>query len=517
MALFTIENLSFKYEGENDYALHNLSFEVKEGETLAVIGKTGSGKSTLLRLLKKSVTPKGELLGKVIFSGNEISEIGFVFQNPYDQSVCETVYDEICFGSQNLGIDPNEIRRRAAEVCSFFGITSLVKKKLSELSGGEIQLVNLAAVSVLSPKAIILDEPYAQLDPISCDKLSTALKKLKNELGTSIIISSHSLYGFLEDIDRVLVLENGRCTEFNNTEKVFLNLFEKKNLLYLVSGSFLPLCGDKLIKTVKDAREYLSENKVSFSPLTSTETPGEAALVAKNIYFKYDKKYDDALCGISLEIKKGTVLGLSGANGSGKTTLMKVLAGIKKPYAGRINSYLDSVYLPQDARLSFVKDSVYEDIKFMCEMSEIDESIIPMTLEKYPIFKDIDRLFSKHPYDLSGGELQLSALFKVLVSGKNIIFLDEPTKGLDPYSKIDFIKLINEIKKDNAVVISSHDTELLTEVCDEIGMLFFGELISLESVKDFVLKNSFFTTPLARASRGICDGLALLSQLGGIK
>lgn len=516
MALFKIENLSFKYEGEKDYALHDVSFDMNKGETLAVIGRSGCGKSTLLRLMKKSVSPKGELFGRVIFSSDDISKTGFVFQNPFDQSVCETVYDEICFAPQNLGISSDDIRRRTAEVCEFFGITDMVTKKMSELSGGEVQLVNLAAVSVLSPEVIILDEPYSQLDPISCDKLTGALRKLKDELGTSIVISSHSLENVLPLVDKVLVLDAGRVSDFGKTDQVFLKLLRKNDPLCLAAGPLIPLCKDKLIKTVKQAREYIQNNGVRYSAMKPSLTGcGDTSIFAKNVYFRYDKKSDDILKDISLKIKKGRAMGLCGANGSGKTTLMKVLAELRKPYAGRVKSCGGSVYLPQDARLAFVKDSVLEDIKFMCEMSEIDTEEIHRISQRYAIFNKIDRLFSKHPYDLSGGELQLAALFKALVCGKSIIFLDEPAKGFDPYAKADFISLINEIKKNTAVVISSHDIELLTEVCDDISMLFGGEIICFNAACEFVFKNSFFTTALARASRGICDGLALSSQLGG--
>ncbi len=518
MALFKIENLSFKYEGEKDYALRDVSFEINKGETLAVIGRSGSGKSTLLRLLKKSVSPKGELFGKVLFSSDDISKTGFIFQNPFDQSVCETVYDEICFAPQNLGMRPEYIRRRAAETCEFFGISDIVTRKMSELSGGGVQLVNLAAVSVLSPEVIILDEPYAQLDPISCDKLTSALKKLKDELGTSIIISSHSLENILPLIDKVLVLEDGRVSDLGHTDEVFLKLLKEKKPLCLAAGPLIPLCRDKLIKTVKQAREYIQNNGVRYSPIKPFKASGgDTVISAKNVYFRYDKKADDVLKSVSLEVKKGRVMGIVGANGSGKTTLMKVLAGLKKPYAGKVKSFENAVYLPQDARLAFIKDSVLNDIKFMCEMSGIDIEEIDKTFHRYPIFKNIDRLFYKHPYDLSGGELQLAALFKALVCGKKVIFLDEPAKGFDPYAKADFINLINEVKQSAAVVVSSHDIELITEICDDISMLFCGEIISREAACEFVFNNRFFTTSLARASRGICEGLALCSQLGGLK
>lgn len=517
MALFKIEDLSFTYAGEKEPALKNISLETQKGETIAVIGESGSGKTTLLRLLKKIISPKGELSGSISFSGSdEISEIGFVFQDPCDQSVCETVYEELCFAPQNLNISPDAIRVKAAEACAFFGISDLISKKISELSGGEVQTVNLAAAAVLSPKVIILDEPFSQLDPISIQKLISSLRKLKDELGTSIIISSHSIEGILPFIDKIAVLENGELSLFGDSDNVIKALIHKKNPLALTCGALPLISKENILKTVKEARDYLYRNNIPFSSFKNqTAVSGETLIKAKNIYMRYDKRSEDILKGVSVEIKKGEVLGLCGANGSGKTTLLSVLSGALKSYSGKVRSCGDVLYIPQDPRIAFVKDTVLDDIKFMCDVSGMPYSMLDSVISSYPLFKDADKILNKHPYDLSGGELQKAVVLKALTADKDILLFDEPVKGLDPKSKAEFEKMIMSIRGEKAIAIASHDIEFLTRVCSDIAMLFGGEIITKQPIENFVTQNSYFTTSLVRASKGIKEGLIVSTQLWG--
>ena len=517
MALFKIEDISFTYAGEKESALQNISLETQKGETVAVIGESGNGKTTLLRLMKKSISPKGELSGNIsFFGGDEISDIGFVFQNPYDQSVCETVYEELCFAPQNMNIPPDIIRVRVAEACAFFGISELVSKKISELSGGEVQIVNLAAAAVLSPKVIILDEPFSQLDPVSTQKFINTLRRLKDELGTSLIISSHSIEGILPFADKIAVLENGNLSLFGSADDVIKALKHKKNPLALTCGA-IPLISQKsILKTVKEARDYLYENNITFSDFKKLSfASGDTLIDAKNIYMRYEKRSKDILKGVSIKVKKGEVLGLCGANGSGKTTLLSVLSGALKQYSGKVKSCGDPLYIPQDPRIAFVKDTVSEDIKFMCGISGIPYSMMNSVISSYPLFKDIDRILKKHPYDLSGGELQKAVVLKALAANKDILLFDEPVKGLDPVSKAEFEKMILSIRDEKAIVIASHDIEFLTCVCSDIAMLFGGEIITKQPSEDFVAQNSYFTTSLVRASKGIREGLIVSKQLWG--
>ncbi|MCD7727538.1 MAG: ATP-binding cassette domain-containing protein [Ruminococcus sp.] len=517
MALFKIKNLSFKYASEETLALKDISFETQKGEVIAVIGSSGSGKTTLLRSLKKSIAPKGELSGEVkFFGGDEIKDIGFVFQNPYDQSVCQTVFEELVFAPQNLGLAPDIIRVRVAEVCAFFGIGDLVSKKMSELSGGEVQTVNLAAAAVLSPSVILLDEPTAQLDPISSQRFTQSLGKLKDEMATSIIVSTHSIENLLPFVDKILVLEDGRLSFFGEADEVINLLKESKNPLALVGGGLPLISKSHVLKTVKQARDFLYSNDVSFAEKPKLQSDfGETMINAKGIYMRYEKYSKDVLCDVSLKVNKGEVSGLCGTNGSGKTTLLCVLSKSLSPYSGRVKLGGDPLYIPQDPRMAFVKDSIYEDIKFLCELSSIPLSELDRVKNQYSFFKGIDKILGKHPYDLSGGELQKAVVLKALVADKDILLFDEPVKGLDPKAKEEFRKMILEIKPEKAIIIASHDIEFLADSCDDIAMLFGGEIVSRKQSDEFVCENSYFTTSLSRATKGIKDGIITSRQLWG--
>ena len=176
MESIKIENLSFKYPLGEKRALNNISLTIKQGEFITICGKSGCGKSTLLRQLKPILTPHGERQGKIYFDGKDIAElsqkeqaekIGFVFQNPDNQIVTDKVWHELAFGLECLSYSKNEIRTRVSEIASFFGIGSWFHMNVTELSGGQKQLLNLASVMVLQPAILVLDEPTSQLDPIS--------------------------------------------------------------------------------------------------------------------------------------------------------------------------------------------------------------------------------------------------------------------------------------------------------------------------------------------------------------
>ncbi|MGN0171586.1 MAG: ABC transporter ATP-binding protein, partial [Acutalibacteraceae bacterium] len=195
MEAFDIRALSFSYPNQEQAALKNIRLSVEQGEFLVLFGPSGSGKSTLLRQLKPAIAPHGRQSGDILFEGSPLGElspreqaarIGFVLQSPDNQIVTDKVWHELAFGLESLGEDTPTIRRRVAEMASFFGIQTWFYKSVTELSGGQKQLLNLASVMVMQPHILILDEPTAQLDPIAAADFLAALGKINRELGTTI-------------------------------------------------------------------------------------------------------------------------------------------------------------------------------------------------------------------------------------------------------------------------------------------------------------------------------------------
>jgi len=181
---YTVRNLNFSYPDQSEKALNNINLSIKKGSFVVVCGPSGCGKSTLLRHLKTVLAPHGEKSGDILFDGisldevdssRQAAEIGFVAQSPDDQIVTDKVWHELAFGLESLGTDTASIRARVAEMASFFGIQNWFYKKVTELSGGQKQLLNLASVMVMNPGVIILDEPTSQLDPIAASDFLAVL------------------------------------------------------------------------------------------------------------------------------------------------------------------------------------------------------------------------------------------------------------------------------------------------------------------------------------------------------
>ena len=197
MAAYQIEALTFTYPLAKKKALDGVTFSVEDGEFLLLCGKSGCGKSTLLRQLKTVLAPHGKREGRVIYDGKPLDEvdfrtqsekIGFVMQNPENQTVTDKVWHELAFGLESLGLDTGEIRLRVAEMASFFGIQTWFHKSVTELSGGQKQLLNLASVMAMHPDVLILDEPTSQLDPIAAAEFLDTVKKLNLETGVTVIL-----------------------------------------------------------------------------------------------------------------------------------------------------------------------------------------------------------------------------------------------------------------------------------------------------------------------------------------
>ena len=271
MALFEIRNLTFTYPDQEKPALTDLNFSLKQGEFLVVCGKSGCGKSTLLRHFKTAMAPYGERKGEILFEGRELdtvsvreqgARIGYVLQSPDNQLVTDKVWHELAFGLENLGYETGTIRLRVAEMASFFGIQTWFEKNVEELSGGQKQLLNLAAVMAMQPDLLVLDEPTSQLDPLAAGDFLATLRKINAELGTTILLIEHRLEEVLAYADRVLVMENGGILALDAPEK--LPAFIRENDMFQAMPVPMRIFeelsgeGDSPV-TVREGREWLEE------------------------------------------------------------------------------------------------------------------------------------------------------------------------------------------------------------------------------------------------------------------
>lgn len=529
MEILSIKDLTFSYPNKENFALQNVNLSINSGDFVVVCGQSGSGKTTLLRMLKKEIAPYGEKQGTVYYKGEDVEKlddkisaqkIGFVFQKPDQQIVTDKVWHELAFGLESLGYDSDYIRLRVGEMANYFGITSLFRKKTTELSGGQKQLMNLASVMAMSPDVIILDEPTSQLDPITANDFITTLKKINDELGLTVIIIEHRLQEVFPIADKVAVMEDGKVICYDTPRNVCEKLsnhpmsqgFPSAVRIWQKSGSKgeCPL-------TVKEGRNFINSN---FSerklPLRNTIPNTEDIITLKDVFFRYEKGGNDILSGTNLSIKKGEHFCILGGNGSGKTTTLKILAGLLKPYIGKVIidnnkmtkkttadfNRLGVAMLPQNPESVFLKSRVIDDYTELCKIKGIEKSAYEDKINSVAEKLGIKDLLENHPYDLSGGEIQKCALGKVLISEPKILLLDEPTKGVDAYSKIALSKILQEIKSDGVTIITvTHDVEFASIVADRCGLFFDGEVLSSLVPQEFFSKNNFYTTASSRISR----------------
>lgn len=529
MEILSIKDLTFSYPNKENFALQNVNLSINSGDFVVVCGQSGSGKTTLLRMLKKEIAPHGEKQGAVYYKGEDVEKlddkisaqkIGFVFQKPDQQIVTDKVWHELAFGLESLGYDSDYIRLRVGEMANYFGITSLFRKKTTELSGGQKQLMNLASVMAMSPDVIILDEPTSQLDPITANDFITTLKKINDELGLTVIIIEHRLQEVFPIADKVAVMEDGKVICYDTPRNVCEKLsnhpmsqgFPSAVRIWQKSGSKgeCPL-------TVKEGRNFInlnfSERKL---PLRNTIPNTEDIITLKDVFFRYEKGGNDILSGTNLSIKKGEHFCILGGNGSGKTTTLKILAGLLKPYRGKVIidnnkmtkkttadfNRLGVAMLPQNPESVFLKSRVIDDYTELCKIKGIEKSAYEDKINSVAEKLGIKDLLENHPYDLSGGEIQKCALGKVLISEPKILLLDEPTKGVDAYSKLSLSQILQEIKSDGVTIITvTHDVEFASIVADRCGLFFDGEVLSSLVPQEFFSKNNFYTTASSRISR----------------
>lgn len=519
MELFSVKDLNFSYtNNRNNFALKDVSFKINSGEFITLCGKSGCGKTSLLRQLKTTLSPSGFRSGSIKYCGNELektdswvqaSEIGFVMQKAESQIVTDKVWHEMAFGLESLGYDTDEIRLRASEMASFFGLQSWFYKDTNTLSGGQKQLLSLASVMVLEPKILILDEPTAQLDPISAGDFMQMLLKINCEFGTAILVSAHNLEEVVPISDRIIVMENGRIIADNEPRSVILNLRNTQNEMFSAMPSPAQIYasvdrGCNCPLTVREGRDWISTyvqgKEIKPVPVKKIGyKESETVLKAKNIWFRYEKRDNDILKNISLSLHSGEWQSLVGSTGVGKTTFLSILSGTKSPYRGNVDTMGNRVcLLPQDPTTIFEKDTVMADL--VQDISQKDESYLQNIIN----LCDLSELLYMHPYDLSGGEQQRAALAKVLLKRPRILLLDEPTKGLDALFKKKLAGILLNLKiRGISIIMVSHDIEFCAQYSDNCAFLFDGEIISKDEPRAFFSGNNFYTTSANRIARHI--------------
>ena len=464
MPAIEARGLSFVYPGADAAVLEGLDWSVPQGAFALLVGGTGSGKSTLLSLLKPEIAPAGELAGELRVLGESVAamdvrasaeRVGYVFQDPENQIVCETVWHEMAFGLENLGVSRDEMRRRVAETSYFFGLEDWLHRDTDTLSGGRKQLLSLAAVLALRPRVLLLDEPTSQLDPVAEKNFLHALFRVNRELGCTVVVATHQPRPMLEYATRAYRIEGGRVCEVAD----MASLGGREGLL--ASDACQPAQGEAL-----------------------------GAATIREGWFRYDRAAGWVLRGLDVAFSDGAVHAIVGGNGCGKSTMLSVLAKTAKLQRGRmVRGAASAALLPQNPKALMVAETVRDELMEWASTCGYDESAARELAARL----GLDGLGRRHPYDLSGGQRQLLALAKLLLIGPELLLLDEPTKGLDLASR----RIIARALRDHAgaggtVVMATHDLDFAEQVADDVAMMFDGEIACMEPPADFFADNVFY-------------------------
>ena len=510
--------------------LDRVSFSLDEGEFCTVAGPSGCGKTTLLRSLKPELAPTGAYAGTVealgvalVRDGQRASEldarasaegIGFVMQDPAAQIVCDTVWHELAFCLENLGMPQEAMRRRVAEVAHFFGIEPWMRARTETLSGGQMQLVNLAAVLAVRPRLLLLDEPCAQLDPHARQQFLLMLARVNRELGVTVMMATHAP----EDVEELATrrLDLGDVGRIGAREDALAALRASGRAAaapptpaggsaaagrpaptgsapIATEGSTLTASAPAAVgvpaPTGSTPAAAASPRFAAFGALRArSQGAPSPAIEAREVFFRYERSAPWVLRGLDVSVERGRVHAFVGGNGCGKTTLLKVLAGAASPQRGRVRNNLaaSQALLPQDPKALLVCDTVDEELAEWQERCGYSRADVQATMERFGLAD----LGGRCPYDLSGGQQQKLAFAKQLLTGAQLLFLDEPTKGLDPASCAECARTVRELAEEGrTVVMVTHDLNFAAVCADTVSLVFDGELACTEPAAKFFASN----------------------------
>lgn len=535
MKAIVVNDLKYEYltraENEPAEALRNISFSINEGEFVAIVGRNGSGKSTLAKHLNGLLLPTGGtvcVFGKYTHAEELVweirSQLGMVFQNPDNQLVATTVEEDVAFGPENLGIAPEEIRKRVDESLEKVNMSNYLRHSPHLLSGGQKQRVAIAGVLAMNPRCLVLDEATSMLDPIGRRDVMAILKKLNEEDKITIVLITHHMDEAAQ-ADRVIVVDYGKIVLEGAPRDVFTQTEMLKNAgldipqvssFYIEAVSEGIINGGKMPVTLDEAEEVFSKSIFDngiFKPSTEeqkNEQEKDKIIEIKDLSYIYmpNTPYEkQALKGVSLDVYRGEILGIIGHTGSGKSTLIQHLNGLLTPAEGSINV---SGIIPKGKALKELRrkvglifqnpedqlfeETVSKDIAFgLKKMGVPDSQIEKLVLEAAEITGIPIDVLERSPFELSGGQKRRVAIAGVIAMGPEILVLDEPTAGLDPAGSIEVYQFLLQLRKERktTIIIVSHIMEDIANYCDRVAVMEHGELVLTGKTREVFSRKEF--------------------------
>jgi len=511
--------VAFAYP-DRPVALGDVDLAIDPGQVVLVVGDSGSGKSTLLRTVNGLVphSSGGSFRGAVTVSGRSTSTsrprdltdvVGFVHQSPEAQFVVDHVEHDIAFALENLGLDQSTMRRRVEEVLDALGIAHLRHRSPATLSGGERQRAAIAGALAAAPGVLVLDEPTSMLDPQGADDVLGAIRRLNDDLGTTILVAEHRLERAAPLADRAVALTDGSITADGEPSLVLPDLPGAPvvtRLGHLLGWDPPPL-------TVRDARKALRRHgsptwsddvavkripgstagSIPGSVAPGAAAGGERLVTARSVTARHGAA--TVVAGVDLDVHAGEIVALLGRNGSGKTTLLRTLVGAHAPSSGSVTATVPVAYVPQEPDSLLYAETVRSELEATLRLLKRND---PDEVDRWLAALRLDDVAARHPRSLSVGQRQRVAIAAVAVGGAPVLVLDEPTRGIDAAS-LDALEaaLIEHRDGGGAVVLATHDVELAARVATRVVVLGDGEVVASGDARK-VLAGSLFAPQVLR-------------------
>lgn len=478
--MIDVASLSFSYvselTGDRVEALKDVNLSADAGSLTLVCGASGCGKSTLMKALTGLVpqmTP-GELDGVVRINGRNLADVALtdvghlcssVFQNPRTQFFCDTVAEELAFCGENYGRERATLRQQSERAAKLMGISHLLERKLTTLSGGQLQKVALACALASGAPVLLADEPTSNLDPAAISEVREALKVLK-EQGLTIVVVEHRLHFLRGLADQVLLMEGGRVTRrWNGAEFFSMGQAQRRSLgLRTLVDPGPP---ETWVGQVKEGRQ---EKQVGRQE-NREATPSQVRLSCRGLSFAYGA--NPVFEGLDADFPAGQITCIAGANGVGKTTLVRVLCGLAAPSSGSIS--LDGVPASRKTRRSACALVMQDTGRQLFSDTLAGELTIGASHasgqsgEQLLADFDLANLGERHPLSLSGGQKQRLVIAAARATGRPIVILDEPTSGVDARHLDSITATLRRIADEGAaVVVVTHDGEFAAACADRL-------------------------------------------------
>jgi ABC transporter, ATP-binding protein len=478
--MIDVASLSFSYvselTGDRVEALKDVDLSADAGSLTLVCGASGCGKSTLMKALTGLVpqmTP-GELDGVVRINGRNLADVALtdvghlcssVFQNPRTQFFCDTVAEELAFCGENYGRERATLRQQSERAAKLMGISHLLERKLTTLSGGQLQKVALACALASGAPVLLADEPTSNLDPAAISEVRAALKVLK-EQGLTIVVVEHRLH-FLRDLaDQVLLMESGRVTRrWNGAEFFSMGQAQRRSL------GLRTLVDPGPPETWVGQGQAGRQEKQVGRQENREATPSQVRLSCRGLSFAYGA--NPVFEGLDADFPAGQITCIAGANGVGKTTLVRVLCGLAAPSSGSIS--MDGVPASRKTRRSACALVMQDTGRQLFSDTLAGELTIGASHasgqsgEQLLADFDLANLGERHPLSLSGGQKQRLVIAAARATGRPIVILDEPTSGVDARHLDSITATLRRIADEGAaVVVVTHDGEFAAACADRL-------------------------------------------------